>query len=123
MGAGHGTLAAPAIGLDAEQVVRSAAVGMLDVTLAPAGFQRCLGDQRAGIHAELLGCALRVLPDAGNEALRGMLAELGHGGAGGQGIGRTDRGAAIAGGRRPLVAASRPVIALQAADVGIVGAE
>ncbi|KAG1166487.1 hypothetical protein G6F35_018163 [Rhizopus arrhizus] len=52
-----------------------------------------------------------------------MLAELGHGGAGGQGIGRTDRGAAIAGGRRPLVAASRPVIALQAADVGIVGAD
>ncbi len=96
---------------------------MLDVALAPAGFQRRLGDQGAGIHAQFLGRTLRVLPDAGDEAFRGVLAQLRDGGTGRHCIGRADGRAAVAGGGRPLVAVGSPVLALQAADVRIFGTQ
>ncbi|QTT72024.1 DHH family phosphoesterase [Klebsiella pneumoniae] len=67
-------MAAPAGGLDAEQIVRGTAVGLADVALAPAGFQRGLGDlidhhrianfETAGplcYRAEPVGCTATIL--------------------------------------------------------------
>src|SRR5690606_25596174 len=76
MGAGGGTLAIPAVGLDAEQVVGVTAAVALDLAPAPAGLQRGLGDQGAGVHAQLLRRGLGLVPDAGDETFRAALGEL-----------------------------------------------
>src|SRR5690606_2575367 len=72
VGAGGGALALPAGGLDPEQVVGVAAGVALDLAPAPAGLQCRLRDQGAGVHAQLAGGVLGLVPDAGDEAHRAI---------------------------------------------------
>ncbi|MNV12134.1 hypothetical protein D3C71_1027240 [compost metagenome] len=107
MSAGGGAFAAPAGGLDAEQVVAAVAVVATDMPLAPAGFQRCLCDQGARVHAQFAPGAFGMRPDAGDETFRCVFAQLIRGQVGGGGI----HGIAALGGGDlvPAVVAHRPV--------------
>ena len=67
-----GTTRPRTAGLDVEEVVARAAVGMAQLLLPPAGLERRLGDHELGRDAGAAAGFLRMRPHLGDEVLRGF---------------------------------------------------